>query len=362
MNGVILFLAAVLAFANGGNDNGKGVASLIAHGQTRPGTALGWAAVTTAAGALLAAFWSGGLVRSFRAGFLAADQPEASFYAAVLAGSLAWVLLAIRMGLPVSTTHALVGGLVGAGVLTFGLHGIDWGAVGVTFALPLAAGPLLSLGLTAASSRPLARLAGTAEERCACLMEEPVPRGASGEIAEAGIARSVRMGHRADCKFRNPTVEVTGGAMLRGAHWGTAGLVGLARGWNDTPKIAALALVALPAGASGTVFALVTGAMALGGLVAGRRVLHTLGERITHLPLGESVAASGGSALLVGLASFQGLPVSTTHVTTGALVGAGISRRRSGIRWATVREIVLAWVVTLPAAALIAVVCAWLIR
>jgi PiT family inorganic phosphate transporter len=130
-------------------------------------------------------------------------------------------------------------------------------------------------------------------------------------------------------------------------------MVGFARGWNDAPKIAALALVALPNN-MGLAFAVVTLAMAAGGLLAGGRVLETLAKKVTVLPLAESLTASVISATLVGLASWRGLPVSTTHVTTGGIIGAGLKHDPAGVRWGKVGEIVLSWVITLPVAALIA--------
>jgi PiT family inorganic phosphate transporter len=132
-------------------------------------------------------------------------------------------------------------------------------------------------------------------------------------------------------------------------------MVGLARGWNDTPKIATLAMIAMPAGSNSVgAFVLVAVAMALGGLLAGRRVLSTLAEKITPLPLGESLASSGVSALLVAIASWRGLPVSTTHVTTGGIIGAGVARAAHEVHWPVVRHVALSWVVTLPAAAAVA--------
>src|SRR5207245_710121 len=97
-------------------------------------------------------------------------------------------------------------------------------------------------------------------------------------------------------------------------HWVSGGMVGFARGWNDTPKIAALCLVALP-NRTGMAFVIVAVAMAAGGLISGRKVLETLAKKLTPLPLPESLTASLTTATLVGLASWNGLPVSTTHVS-----------------------------------------------
>lgn len=354
---VLLLLACALAFANGANDTCKGVASLVASGEAGPRRVLFWAAATTALGAGAAALWDGGLLQVFRAGFVAGGSEHSpTFFVAVLAAAIAWVLLATATGLPVSTTHALLGGLVGAGLAAVGSEQIEWAQVASGFALPLALGPLVSLGAVYLSSRPAAALARRSEERCACLVAEPEPIGLSGQSAVALPRQGLFLGHTADCARRSPDAVFRASTALRITHWSTTGLVGFARGWNDTPKIAALAVVALPAaGPSPTPFVAIAVAMALGGLLAGRRVLATLARRLaTPPPLGESLAASAASAVLVSLASFRGLPLSTTHVTTGALVGAGLARDRRAVRWAVVRDIVLAWLVTLPASVLLA--------
>lgn len=356
---LVLALAALLAFANGANDNSKGVATLVGHGASSPRDALAWAAATTALGALLGFFASAGLLQVFRAGFIGAgSERSAGFFVATLAGAVAWVLLATRTGLPVSTTHAILGGLVGAGLFEVGAAGIDWSVWVHKAALPLLVSPLLALALVYGVAQPLAALVRRTESRCVCAIETLAPASSgAAPVVRRGLA--IVTGASAACAIHSPSAVVSGRGLAQTLHWGTSGLVGFARGWNDTPKIAALALVALPAGASAFgSFVLVALAMALGGLVAGRKVLVTLSERITTLPLGESLAASGVSSLLVGLASWRGLPVSTTHVATGGIVGAGVARSAAEVRWPVVRDVGLAWIVTLPAAALVA----WLVR
>src|SRR6185436_13770447 len=149
-----------------------------------------------------------------------------------------------------------------------------------------------------------------------------------------------------------------------GIHWLSGGLISFARGWNDTPKIAALSLFALASVSHGTAigFVIVTIAMAAGGLIAGRKVLETLSKKVTPLPLAESLTASLVSAALVSMASWMLLPVSTTHVTTGAIIGAGLKKDPRGVKWSKVGEIVLSWLITLPVAALIAAVAKAAIR
>lgn len=353
---LVLGLAALLAFANGANDNSKGVATLVGHGAATPARALAWAAATTALGGLVGFFAGGGLVRAFRAGFVGGGLDlSPRFFAAALGGAVAWVLFATRRGLPVSTTHAILGGLVGSGLVEVGAGRVGWSALATKAALPLLLSPLVALLLVLLAARPLAALVRRSERRCVCAVETVVPVGSTAGAATARSRLAVVRGDTASCALHGAGMAVTGRGVAGAAHWATSGLVGFSRGWNDTPKIAALALVALPegTGVSGA-FAWIAGAMALGGLVAGRGVLNTLSGRITALPLGEGLAASGVSSLLVALASWKGLPVSTTHVTTGGIVGAGVARSAAEVRWPVVRDIGLSWIVTLPVAALVA--------
>jgi PiT family inorganic phosphate transporter len=354
---VVLALALALAFWNGANDNGKGVASLLAYGAATPRRALAWAAATTALGSALSAVWGRELLGAFRAGFIdGGDGLSPAFFAAVLAAAGGWILIATRLGMPVSTTHTIIGSLVGAGLGAVGAGRIEWAVLARGFVLPLALGPLAALAVVGLAAPPIRRLSRRAEARCACVLERPAIAGpGDGAAAAAAVSPIVEVGTVEACGKRAPLLVVEGTRVLDGVHWTTAGLVGFARGFNDAPKIAALALVAFPAGSQVPLaVGLVTVAMAAGGLLAGRRVLATLGERVTRLPLGESLTASAASSLLVGLASFRGLPLSTTHVTTGAIVGAGMACDHRGVRWRVVRDIVLAWLVTLPAAALLA--------
>src|SRR5205807_4664706 len=129
-----------------------------------------------------------------------------------------------------------------------------------------------------------------------------------------------------NCQTVGATAIVSTSRAANATHWLSAGLIFFARGWNDTPKIAALSVLALAAVPHGMAlgFVLTAVAMAAGGLLAGFRVLNTLSKRLTTLPLAESLTASLVTATLVSEASWLALPVSTTHVTTGAIIGAGL--------------------------------------
>jgi PiT family inorganic phosphate transporter len=365
---IVLALVGLLAFANGSNDNCKGVATLVGFGAATPRRALLWATLTTAVGSGVSFWLAGGLVKSFSTGLFTASAPMgAGLFAAVLVGAIGWILFATLTGLPVSTTHAITGGLVGAGLVAFSAGQVQWAELLRKFALPLALSPILSLAAVYVVSGPVVYLAKRYGGRCVCV----VPDAAVGDCAMAATATAtpvvrVVADTEANCATQSPAVAVTTSAAANATHWASSGLVGFARGWNDAPKVAALAVgtLAVAGVPNGTAlaFAVVTVAMAAGGLLAGRRVLETMARKLTPMPLAESLTASMTTAALVCAASWAAMPVSTTHVSTGAIVGAGVRNDPRKVKWGKVGEIVLSWLVTLPVAALLAAAAMVLMR
>jgi inorganic phosphate transporter, PiT family len=361
----LLVLVAGLAFANGANDNCKGVATLVGYGAAEPRAALLWAMITTAVGALVSFWLAAGMVNSFGTGLLAKNTAiDLGFFAAVLAGAMGWVLFATRTGLPVSTTHAITGSLVGAGLVTFGHAPMQWRMLGTTFALPLVLSPLLSLASVYLLGWPLGLALSRVAGKCVCVTQSEAVLTRSNGAAAAAVGQIGVVADTEQACAATPLVAAVSASKASNAtHWLSSGMVGFARGWNDTPKIAALGLIAVSGDQGAALcFAIVTVAMAAGGMIAGRRVLETLARKVTPMPLAESLTASLMTATLVGLASWNSLPVSTTHVSTGAIVGAGLKRDPRGVRWGMVGEIVLSWIVTLPVAALIAAAAALVVH
>lgn len=366
----LLALVAALAFANGANDNCKGVATLVGFGAARPRAALCYAMITTAIGATVSFFFAGGLIQSFSTALFTRGTPlDQPFFVAVLAGAFGWVLFATRTGLPVSTTHAITGALVGAGLVAFGNAAVQWSFLGAKFAVPLAVSPLLSLAIVYALAWPVIFVVSRYANRCLCVTETAPALAVTADGAMMPPAPGTALAHlnvivdqESNCD--PATAIATTSSLANALHWFSAGMVGFARGWNDAPKIAALALVALAANKNGMAigFAIVTLAMAVGGLLAGRKVLETLSKKVTAMPLAESLTASLTTATLVGLASWNALPVSTTHVSTGAIIGAGLKNDPHKVKWSKVGEIVLSWLITLPVAALIAAAVKALLR
>lgn len=347
---LVLFMAG-LALANGANDVSKGVATLVGSGVGSDRRALAWGAAWTTVGGLGAGFVSDGLVAVFSGnGVLASPLSSVAFPIAVAVGALGWLMFATRTGLPVSTTHALVGGLVGAGLMAQGPAGVRWVAVAETVALPLAVSPLLSLSLVFVILPAVTLLFRRLNRYCVCLERHEVALAPAlgGPAIAAGRALHVVAG--GDC----PAQVLTRVNALDSVHWLSAGLISGARALNDAPKILALGLAAGPAFGLGwgSLVVMIALAMGLGGHLAGRRVTRTLADKVARIGPDDGLAANLVTAALVGIASVVAAPVSTTHVSAGAIVGAGMHRRR--VCWTLVGELLLAWVVTLPIAAAIA--------
>lgn len=353
--GILLLLVALLAWANGSNDVSKGIATLVGSGVSNLRNAVLWGTAWTVAGGLLAAFAAQGLVATFSGkGFLATPVAGPAFLSAVAAGSLTWILFASRAGLPVSTTHAIAGALAGAGIVAQGFSRLHWSFLAKNAALPLLLSPLLSVALIYAFFPLLHRGVARVETYCVCIERRRfglIAHGAMPGISSADVASAVVS--RAEACEISPTVTARVGA-VDALHWVSSALTSFARGLNDTPKIVALGIAASAGlGLSSLAFyALVAAAMGVGSLAAGFRVTETLARKVTAMSPAEGFCANFVTTLLVGLASLAALPVSTTHVASGAIIGIGLHRGGS-VRWATVKEMLLAWTVTLPVAALV---------
>jgi PiT family inorganic phosphate transporter len=365
----VVLLVALLSYVNGANDNSKGVATLVGFGTATPRQALVWATLTTAVGAAFSFWVAKGMIAAFNSKlFTTGTALDATFFVAVLVGAIGWVMFATFTGMPVSTTHAIIGGLIGAGLVAFGRDHIVWAFLGKGVGLPLVLSPIISTALVYLLAWPVVGISRRYANRCVCVtQEQPVAVATpAGAIAQEGGSVAVVAGTQTECAATDPTIAVTTSTAANAVHWLSSGLVGFARGWNDAPKIAALSLIALAgtkvSNPTAVGFLIVTVAMAIGGYLAGRRVLDTLAKKLTPLPLAESLTASLTTAALVSAASWASLPVSTTHVSTGAIVGAGLKNDPAKVKWGKVTEIVLSWVITLPVAALIAAAVMWALR
>ncbi len=366
---LILVAVAVLflAYSNGANDNFKGVATLFGSGTATYRAALIWATVSTFAGSLLALYLAGGLVASFTGKGLIPDEviAQPAFLLAVSFGAALTVLLATFAGFPVSTTHALTGGLVGAGLVATAGE-VELSVLGKSFVLPLLLSPLVSMLLTV-SIYPLFRWArrrgGVSSRTCLCVgsIYEPVGPGPDGGLLLVRTGTLIEVDQVSACveRYEGRIVGIEAGRLLDGLHYLSAGAVGFARALNDTPKIVALMLAgeAIDPNLGLVSVAL---AMGIGGVLNARRVAETMSKKITRMNPGQGFTANLVTAVLVGLASKLSLPVSTTHVSVGSLFGIGVVN--GSARAKTVLMILLAWVTTLPLGAGLAALVYLLIR
>ena len=362
MTGAVLAFMLLLAAANGSNDDPKGVATLGGAGVTRYRNALAWGVITTLIGSVVSVHVAAGLTRLFSTGIVTA-RPTPAFALSVLVGATAWVVLATVTRLPVSTTHALVGGLVGAG-LVLGPATIAWASLTSQVVVPLA----LSIMVAYAASGALKLLPGRVPE-CVCVeVAHPVPQTPSGGPLAPTMSPTVapvaviRTGTVQDCQAHRP--EGRGLALtVNRLHWLTAGAAGFARGLNDTPKIVAVAAFALvPAGITTTHLAVaVAGAMAGGGIIGGLRVARRLGENVVAMNHLDGAKANLASAALVGLGATRGWPMSLTHVSTGAIAGTA-GTRLSRLNRCTLQDFALAWTVTPVVAGAVAASAFLLVR
>ena len=306
----ILFLSVCfVAFTNGANANFKGVASLYGSGTTSRRGALYWGTVTTFAGSIVAFFLAEGLLKKFSGRGIVPDElvQSPAFVSAVATGAALTSFLATRFGFPVSTTHALVGALMGAGLAGSGSK-VPFAALGKNFLYPLFFSPVVAMILGA---------------------------------LVYWLLKVLRLAP----DHRTRTLDVL--------HYLSTGAASFARGLNDTPKMAALLLVA-PSVDIRWGFVAIAVMIATGGLIDADRVAETLGKKVTGMNPGQGFAASLVTAGLVTTASFHSLPVSTTHVSVGSLLGMGATTHQA--KWRKVGEILLAWVSTVPCGAILAAI------
>jgi inorganic phosphate transporter, PiT family len=309
----LIAIALVFDFLNGRNDAANSIATIVSTRVLAPRYAVAWAAFFN-----FVAFLVFGLhvAATIGTGIISASAINDQVIFGALMGAIFWNITTGYLGIPSSSSHALVGGLVGAGVTHVGIHAIVWTGLGKTIAaivLSPMTGLILALLLVLLVS-------------WACVRATPVKVD--------GIFRKVQ--------------------------FVSASLYSLGHGGNDAQKTMGIIAALLAAhgeitGAFHVPFWVViscNGAMALGTLLGGWRIVRTMGQRITRLTPLQGVCAETAGSITLFLATYLGIPVSTTHTITGAVVGVGAARRASAVRWNVAQRIVIAWVVTMPAAGL----------
>ncbi len=367
---ILLLTVCFLAYSNGANDNFKGVASLFGSKTASYRTAISWATASTFAGSTAAIFLAQSLLTKFSGKGLVPDSLVSSefFLLAVAVGAGVTVILAALTGFPISTTHALMGAMVGSGWVAVGSQ-VNFAVLGKAFFLPLLLSPVLAVAL-GASLYLLFRWSrlqlGISKEWCICIGEAqqviPMPQPSSGLSLQAAapiISACVDEKSQCEQRYAGSFFGIGYQQIMDAAHFLSAGVVSFARGLNDTPKMAALLLVLPELGARSSLVTVAV-AMAVGGLLSAQRVAETMSHKITSMNHGQGFSANLSTGLLVMAASLFGLPVSTTHVSVGALFGIGLTNQQADIR--VMRNILLSWLITLPCAAFIGGLVYWFIR
>ena len=317
MTALIIFLIAValaFAFLNGLHDAANSIATIVSTRVLKPRYAVAWAAFFN-----FIAFVVFGpqVANTIGTGIVSPAIVSDAVILAALSSAIVWNVVTWVVGIPSSSSHALIGGLVGAGVCKAGWHVIVWNGLGKTAAAivvsPLT-GLLLALVMVLLVSWLFVRVSPFRADRIF-------------RHVQFLSASAYSLGHGGNDAQKTMGVI----AVLLFAH-------GLEGGHFHVPFWVVLACQA---------------AMGLGTLLGGWRIVRTMGSRITHLTPVQGVCAETAGAITLFLATFAGIPVSTTHTITGAIVGVGAAKKVSGVRWNVAKDIVVAWILTMPATGLI---------
>ncbi len=365
---VVLFIVACfLAYSNGANDNFKGVATLFGSGTTNYRKAIIWATVTTASGSIAAIFFAGKLVKNFSGKGLVPDAliqtPE--FAISIAMGAAITVFSATKIGMPISTTHSLVGALFGSGLVAVGTS-FDFEKLGSTFLIPLIVSPLMAAIVSYFAYllfRKLRVLAGITRETCVCVGNEykPVLRTDNAEefvVGHLETEKHIVVANERQCieRYKGDFIGINSQKMLDFAHYSSAGIVSFARGLNDTPKIVGLLVVINSLDVEWGMISVAL-AMAIGGLLNAKKVGQMMSKKITPMNSGQGFTANLVTGLLVTTASIHGMPVSTTHVSVGSIFGIGTATKKSDLK--VIRNILMSWLLTLPLAAICSAFVYW---
>jgi PiT family inorganic phosphate transporter len=364
MNVVILLIILFLAYSNGANDNFKGVATLYSSNVTNYKKALIFGTVFTFLGSLAAIFIASVLVDKFAGkGLLPiAELDSMNYVFAIASGAAITIFLATKLGMPVSTTHALLGGILGVGIISLGTS-FDFLKLSNLFLLPLILSPLVAALLSIflySFFTFLRKKMKISKETCICVGKEFIPVAAlktesscDCNLEYTASVNTVKIASNNECieVYRGRFIGFDINQVISITHFLSAGWLSFARGLNDTPKIVGLiiGLELLQVELSMTLVALT---MACGALLSARKVALTMAKKITKMNQGQGMTANIITSSLVTLASVFGMPVSTTHVSVGAIYGMGMTTKENNTKM--LKKILLSWVLTLPLAAIVA--------
>jgi PiT family inorganic phosphate transporter len=319
----LIAVALLFDFLNGLHDAANSIATIVSTRVLRPQFAVLWAAFFN-----FVAFMVFGLhvAQTIGTGIIDPAIVDAQVIFAALVGAIVWNLVTWALGIPSSSSHALIGGLFGAGVAKAGLSAAVWSGLSKTV-IAIVLSPLVGFLLA--------------------MMLVAIVSWLSVRSTPFAVDRAFRI-----------------------LQFASASLYSLGHGGNDAQKtMGIIAVLLYSQGHLGGEFYVpfwvvlsCQAAMAMGTLMGGWRIVRTMGLRITKLTPMQGFCAETGGAATLFIATFLGVPVSTTHTITGAIVGVGAARRLSAVRWNVASSIVYAWVITMPASAIVAALTWWAVK
>lgn len=324
----LILIALAFDFLNGLHDAANSIATVVATRLLGPVTAVGFAAFFNfAAYFLMLAFPSlHKVAETIGSGLIEKDLVTPAVVFGALIGAMFWNVVTWLKGIPSSSSHALIGGLVGAGVAHSGFTGVQWSGLNKTL-IAIVLSPMLGMLLSLA----------------VMLLTSWLFKGASAR----GADRSFRILHLASSAAYSISHGLNDAQKTMGIITVLLYSTGYLHGKFEVPHWVAVSCYI---------------AIALGTLMGGWRIIETMGSRITKLSQHQGFSASTGGSIMVFTASAMGIPVSTTHTITGCVIGAGVARRTSAVRWGVAQNVVLAWVITIPASGTVGALFYYLTR
>jgi PiT family inorganic phosphate transporter len=310
----LIAVALAFDFLNGLHDAANSIATIVSTRVLKPRYAVAWAAFFNFIAFL---FFGLHVAQTLGTGIIDPHIVDARVIFGALMGAIVWNIVTWLLGIPSSSSHALVGGLIGAGFAKVGYAAIEWSGVSKT-AGAIVASPMLGFALALLLMLIVSWLF---------------------------------------VRFTPFAVDST----FRNLQFVSASLYSLGHGGNDAQKtMGIIAILLYSQGMLGSEFYVpfwvvisCQAAMGLGTLLGGWRIVKTMGSKITRLTPVQGFCAEAGGSITLFLATWLGIPVSTTHTITGAIIGVGSARRTSAVHWGVASNIVIAWVLTLPAAAIV---------
>jgi inorganic phosphate transporter, PiT family len=321
---IVVITALAFDFTNGFHDTGNAMATSIASGALKPKVAVALSASLN----LVGAFLSTAVAATIAKGLVDSHLVTLELVFAGLVGGIVWNLLTWLLGIPSSSSHALIGGIVGAMIAAVGGHGVIWKGLVSTVLIPAAMAPVIAMLVAGIGTWLVYRFT----------------RGVPEDRTDKG--------------FRYGQI-------------GSASLVSLAHGTNDAQKtmgVIFLALISYGAVSKSDtlppfwVILSCATAIALGTYLGGWRVIRTLGKGLVEIKSPQGMAAETSSAAIILLSSHFGYSLSTTHVATGSILGSGLGKPGAEVRWGVAGRMAVAWLITLPSAAIVGALTYYLVH